>query len=58
MTVIVGIDPGFSGAVAFLWPNMKLEIHDMCHAVWQRSAFQTAQRCSSASKTTAGQRQR
>jgi crossover junction endodeoxyribonuclease RuvC len=29
MTVIVGIDPGYSGAVAFLWPNMKLEIHDM-----------------------------
>ena len=29
MTIIVGIDPGFSGAVAFLWPNMKLEIHDM-----------------------------
>ena len=29
MTVIIGIDPGYSGAVAFLWPNMKLEIHDM-----------------------------
>ena len=29
MTVIIGIDPGYSGAVAFLWPKMKLEIHDM-----------------------------
>lgn len=29
MTVIVGIDPGFKGAVAFLWPDMRLEVHDM-----------------------------
>jgi crossover junction endodeoxyribonuclease RuvC len=30
MTCCIGIDPGFSGAVAFYWPAAnKLEIHDM-----------------------------
>lgn len=29
MTVFIGIDPGFTGAIAFLWPDMTLEVHDM-----------------------------
>jgi crossover junction endodeoxyribonuclease RuvC len=30
MTVYIGIDPGFTGAVAFLWPDKnKIEVFDM-----------------------------
>ena len=30
MTVYIGIDPGFTGAVAFLWPDeMQVEVFDM-----------------------------
>ena len=30
MTVFVGIDPGFTGAIAFYWPDSNsVEVHDM-----------------------------
>ena len=30
MTVYVGIDPGFTGAIAFYWPKPnRVEVHDM-----------------------------